>query len=133
MNYFKRYSFIYFLSFLIIMIIGYGLLTLKNLVKNLQQEVKYLQKQIDLENVKINLTRAELTYLTNPNRLRVLVDKYLDLEEITLSQIDNKNNKNLVIINQEGVDLNLKVRYKHKNRIHLKNIATQRDDLNRHM
>lgn len=84
------------LIFSIIFVIAY-MFHLKGYVQDLVFEKKQVKKQIDNDKDQINLLRAELAYLKSPERLKVLVIKYLDLNQATPQQIQqyasDKGNK----------------------------------------
>lgn len=65
----------------------WGLFTIKNKVIALNYQLSAVNKQVNVENDHIHLLKAEFTYLNSPARLRELANKYLNLENIKLSQM----------------------------------------------
>jgi hypothetical protein len=65
----------------------FTLFSIKDMVVSVRSEVKEVAKQIQRENDMIHLFKAELSYLSSPERLHELNNKYLALQETTLSQM----------------------------------------------
>lgn len=87
--FFRRLNWILLIS--ISLMVTY-MFSLKNFVQDLNFEQKQLTSQIDNEKTQINLLNAEYAYLSSPERLRFLAEKYLDLDEVKPSQILADNN-----------------------------------------
>ncbi len=51
------------------------------------EQIVKIQHQINAENDKINMLRAEWSYLMRPERLQTLSDRHLDLQQLAHSQI----------------------------------------------
>ncbi|HJK87655.1 MAG TPA: hypothetical protein QKA14_02305 [Candidatus Megaira endosymbiont of Hartmannula sinica] len=61
----------------------------KNQTELLYEELSILKNQIKKEQNKINTIQAELSYLSSPNRIKMLIAEYSDLKPAKISQICN--------------------------------------------
>lgn len=90
-SYFKTY----FLPKIIVLTISIAFLfIIKTKVQELTKSINVLSKQILSEQESIHILRAEYSYLTNPQRLKKLIDKNLSLQLAKNNQvlkIDNVN------------------------------------------
>lgn len=64
-----------------------GLFSIKDSVMNLRSELEEVRKQIRNEEDAIRIFKAELTYLSSPERIQKLASKYLPLESPKVSQM----------------------------------------------
>lgn len=65
----------------------YGLFYIKDRVTTLRTELKEVKKQIESEQDTMHILKAELAYLTSPERLQRLAKNYLDLKTTEVSQM----------------------------------------------
>ncbi|MGC0371880.1 MAG: hypothetical protein DGJ47_000581 [Rickettsiaceae bacterium] len=65
----------------------YSLFYVKEEVLNIRMELAQVQKQVQREADSINILKAEFSYLTSPQRLAALNEKYIKLGETKLAQI----------------------------------------------
>jgi cell division protein FtsL len=65
----------------------YGLFHIKDRVTTLRAELKEVKKQIESEQDTMHILKAELAYLTSPERLQRLAKSYLDLKTTEVSQM----------------------------------------------
>ncbi len=87
----KRFIF-YILFGLITFCAITSMFILKYHVVGKEAQLARLHRQILRNNRSIHILRAELTNLSNPKRLRILVDKNTELKKIKSSQIINWEN-----------------------------------------
>lgn len=66
---------------------AYGLFQVKYRVQTLKRDLTEFNRQLDLEKDAIHVLRAEWAYLNQPDRLRVLAQKYLSLTPIQVTQL----------------------------------------------
>ena len=57
------------------------------------EQIVKIQHQINAEQDKINMLRAEWSYLMRPERLQMLSDRHLDLQQLAHSQIIQSPNE----------------------------------------
>lgn len=72
---------------LILLVCAAFLFTIKYKVQNLNKDVKAVNSRILSEKENIHILKAEYTYLTNPKRIKKLVDQHLNLQTIKPEQI----------------------------------------------
>lgn len=65
----------------------YMMLSIKNLTNNLTQQIAILNTTLQKENVKNNVLKTELAYLSRPERIKSLARQYLTLHPTLSSQI----------------------------------------------
>lgn len=65
----------------------YGLFHIKDRVTTLRTELKEVKKQMESEQDTMHILKAELAYLTSPERLQRLAKSYLDLKITEVSQM----------------------------------------------
>lgn len=53
----------------------------------LADEIRSMERQIDLETDRIDVLKAEWNYLTNPSRIQQLTDQHLELQKVSNKQI----------------------------------------------
>ena len=58
-------------------------------MQNLIKDVHELERQLNHEKTSIHMLKAEWAHLNNPQRLKILVSKYSDLQELDPTQITN--------------------------------------------
>lgn len=63
------------------------LFSVKYQVQDLEQELKDLNRAIISDREAIHVLKAEWAYLNDPTRLRVIVDRYFDLEPVRPDQL----------------------------------------------
>lgn len=76
-----------YLVFFTVFIAVYALFAIKDKVITLNYQLNEVLKQINSERDTIHVLKAELSYLSSPDRLRRLSSKYLELETIKISQM----------------------------------------------
>jgi hypothetical protein len=64
-----------------------GLFQIKFHVQDLSRDINEFNRQLKQENESLHILKAEWTYLNQPERLKHLVNKYLKLENLHLSQM----------------------------------------------
>jgi hypothetical protein len=100
------------------LIIIYVLFNIKENVMSLRTELLQINHQVEHEVDTIHLLKAELAYLTSPERLKSLNKQYVKLSETQLAQMEinplnQKNKRNLYNIATARVNnKNIKWRYK---------------------
>lgn len=116
--------------YLAIIISSYELFCMKNLVQYMRLQNAALNKQIIKEENSMTLLKTNLSYLTKPDQLKVFATKYLNLTNITLTQIiqdDNINNnleERLAVYKNTGNKTSQKWRYKKLKQFGNDNVAT---------
>ncbi|XVN43310.1 MAG: hypothetical protein RCG15_03270 [Candidatus Rickettsia vulgarisii] len=65
----------------------YGLFTIKDLVASLHYQIGTVRKQVEAENNQIHILKAEQAYLRAPDRIRTLSNKYLQLDNVKITQM----------------------------------------------
>ena len=65
----------------------YTLFNIKDRVMSIRSELIEVKKQVQNESDTIHLLKAELAYLTSPERLKRLNDGYLNLKDTQVSQM----------------------------------------------
>jgi hypothetical protein len=86
----------YLFSIIILIVIGIFVCGIKYYVKELERETSEITIQISEEKESIATLKAEWAYLNKPERLRQLVNKYLDLQPLELQQIHTANVGNAI-------------------------------------
>lgn len=76
------------LILIICLITIYSLFNIKENVMSLRSELKEVNNQLQYEIDTIHLLKAELAYLTSPERLKELNNSYIKLSETKVSQMD---------------------------------------------
>lgn len=95
----------------------YTLFSIKNNVMTIRMELNEVSKQIRYERDSIHLLKAELAYLSSPERLHQLNKRYLSLKETKVSQMigdpvrDKKEHKVLLANSGSRIN-NTRWRYK---------------------
>jgi len=83
------------LFFLLAIIVGFVLFKVKYEVVEIEQKLAQTQQQIEREKENIHILKAEWSHLNEPQRLKKLAEKYLDIVPTKSEQIAaiiNKNN-----------------------------------------
>ncbi|HEY8353121.1 MAG TPA: hypothetical protein VIK87_11295 [Sphingomonadales bacterium] len=75
------------IAFILIVAAGTGLYQLKYNTQRLQQEVAALRQQIQADNEAVKVLRAEWTYLSRPDRMETLGQRYLALKPVAAAQV----------------------------------------------
>ncbi|HJK86281.1 MAG TPA: hypothetical protein QKA08_00735 [Candidatus Megaira endosymbiont of Nemacystus decipiens] len=83
----KKYP-LYMVTFLCLLTI-YSLFYIKEEVLNSKIELQKINTELQREEDKIHILKAELAYLTSPERLKKLNNDYVKLKETKLSQISD--------------------------------------------
>ncbi len=83
----NKFSIFLISSFLFFSI--FGLFQIKFRVQYLNKDVSELKRQLEQEKESIHILKAEWAYLNQPQRLRELAKRYLNLDDIKISQIRN--------------------------------------------
>jgi hypothetical protein len=83
--------FIIYSTLLVISIIS--LFSIKSKVISRNKELNWLNSQILQETNNIQILNAELAYLTTPERIDILQQKYLNLQKIEQKQIETLDDK----------------------------------------
>ena len=83
--------FIIYSTLLVISIIS--LFSIKSKVISGNKELNWLNSQILQETNNIQILNAELAYLTTPERIDILQQKYLNLQKIEQKQIETLDDK----------------------------------------
>ena len=76
-----------YLALILCAAVSFSLFMIKDNVMLLRAELGQVKKQIQYEQDTIHILKAELSYLTSPERLRVLSDRYSTLKSIKVSQM----------------------------------------------
>ncbi len=96
---------IYWIWLVIFVITNFLMFTIKTRVQNLSSELKNIKVSIRDEESKIHMLKTEFTYLTSASYLRDLSSKYLQVSNITVSQVIsnplNDSKKNIETVNAE--------------------------------
>jgi cell division protein FtsL len=81
----------------------FGLFQVKYRVQNMREALTEINRQIEQEQEAIHILKAEWTYLNQPERLRKLVAKHLQLAPMQLAQV-NKVHNNLPVYHIDNLD-----------------------------
>ena len=101
------------ISLLIItLVLGYITFVIKATAQNLNHQLMFIEKQVKQEHQQINLLKTEFAYLTNTRRINTLVSRYLNLNNIKISQLQDTIIKDSLLKNDLGKDNKIKWRYK---------------------
>jgi hypothetical protein len=76
-----------FFAIVILVVSIFGLFQVKFYVQDLSKDIIELGRQLKQEKESLHILKAEWTYLNQPERLRQLAGKYLQLDNIKLSQM----------------------------------------------
>lgn len=68
---------------------SYGLLQVKQKIKNVKSDIVEKKELIKKENDKIHSLNAEYSYLSRPNRIKKLSDKHLNLNYVKTQKVRN--------------------------------------------
>ena len=77
--------------------LGFSLFLLKYEVQSLEDELIALDKTLINDRQAIHVLKAEWSLLNDPERLRVLSEKYLGLKPLSASQVITENNLDTVL------------------------------------
>lgn len=104
-----RFRLRYLLSISLLILAAYGLYLVKWEVRELKRQNTLLTAEIMQEKEAIRVLEAEWAYLTRPQRLRQLADKYLELGVINgmqLADVDMlEENDQLLPVEQAGDEM----------------------------
>lgn len=64
-----------------------GLFYVKHVVENTEEDLAQLENQINTDQDEIHVLKAEWIYLSRPDRVKKLADRYLDLQPTNSTQI----------------------------------------------
>lgn len=76
-----------YLALILCAAVSFSLFMIKDSVMLLRAELSQVKKQIQYEQDTIHILKAELTYLTSPERLRSLADRYSNLKSTKVTQM----------------------------------------------
>ena len=68
-------------------LVGFGMFVMKNQVQNLENELASINRNIEEDVKTIHILKAEWSHLNNPERLRSLAQKHIDLNPVKAEQI----------------------------------------------
>lgn len=68
-----------------------GLFYVKHVVENTEEDLAALEDQINFDQDEIHVLKAEWIYLSRPDRVKKLADRYLDLQPTNSTQIADIN------------------------------------------
>ena len=71
----------------LLLVVSFGLYHIKYEVEGQRERLNALSAQQKKENAAIGVLKPEWAYLTRPQRLQILTERFLPLREIELSQI----------------------------------------------
>ena len=95
---------------IIILVLGYITFVIKATAQNLNHQLMFIEKQVEQEHKQINLLKTEFAYLTNTRRINTLVSRYLNLNNIKISQLQDTIIKDSLLKNDLGKDNKIKWR-----------------------
>ncbi len=72
--------------------VGFGLFQLKYEVMKLENQHKHVRRSIKNTHEAISILNAEWSHLTSPDRLQKLVEKHLEIESVSGSQMISLRN-----------------------------------------
>ena len=75
------------ISMLLVAFAAFGLYQVKYRVQAIQAEIVEVSKTLDEERESLNVAAAEWAYLTQPERLQRLSEKYLRMQPVKTSQV----------------------------------------------
>ncbi len=109
-----RQKYISISMLLVILLSSFTILFIKNKVRVLERQLLDTMAEITVEKENIAVLKSELTYLSRPERIRLLANKHLDLKQVQIKQVMlAKVEKQLANKNQESADMHhVKWRYK---------------------
>jgi cell division protein FtsL len=114
----------------------YGLFIIKSQVRSFCYQIDELNKQISEERDKAHMLKAEMAYLTSPDRLRQLSTKYLVLDNVhshqmivdpLLQTVNIKTEKQYAVANL-SVKHNIRWRYKKAPSKYIQRVAATKID-----
>lgn len=73
----------------ILLTLIYSMFSIKTSYQDLNFQFTQLKKNLKYESNQINTLKAEIAFLSSPERLKTLAAKYTDLEDIQIVQIDD--------------------------------------------
>lgn len=76
-----------YLVLLVFSITAYGLFSIKDRVSALNSDLQEVNRQLIDEKNRIHMLKAEISYLSSPDRLRKLVNDYFELEPVKTTQM----------------------------------------------
>jgi len=79
-------------SILLAAALGFSLFLLKYEVQSVEDELIALDKNLINDRQAIHVLKAEWSMLNDPERLRILSEKYLGLKPLTAQQVTTENN-----------------------------------------
>ena len=77
------------LWFTLTIFMAFGMFVMKNYVEDLEKELAQISAKINEDVRSIHILKAEWSHLNNPERLRNLAAKHIDLEPVKAEQIIN--------------------------------------------
>ena len=75
------------LWFTLTIFMAFGTFVMKNYVEDLEKELNQINAKINDDVKSIHILKAEWSHLNNPERLRNLASKHIDLEPVKAEQI----------------------------------------------
>lgn len=116
--------------FLVLTLSFIGLFQLKFKVHDLREEVTELKQKIISEKESIRVLRAEWAYLNNPDRIKNLAKKYLDLKEVSVEHVaDLSKNKSQDNNGRVKISHNRNVKWNYKGKDLKKYVNTDTQSL----
>lgn len=107
-----------YIALIICLLVSVTLFHIKDNVMALKIELKEVKRQVQYEQDTIHILKAEITYLSSPERLRKLAENYLTLQNTKVAQmitdplIENQINQNSPVLKPKSFAENTKWRYK---------------------
>jgi cell division protein FtsL len=91
---------------LILSFSAFGVFQVKYQVQDLRKDLTEINRQLEQERDAIHVLKAEWSYLNQPDRLRVLAQRYLQLEAVMVSQINSNIEDAAYYAANEGKPIN---------------------------